>query len=314
MSQTTSPNTATADVRSANVGLPPVSIVILTLNEEANIAECIRSCMWWCDDIHLLDSGSTDRTQEIAAAMGVTVHVNPFKSFGHQRNWAIDNIPCKHRWHFHLDADERFTPELVAEMLSEIGPDGNKSPHGAYLVPNKIIFLGKWLKYSGGYPAYQVRLFKPMICRFIDFGHGQREQCRGSVARLVQPYIHLSFSKGLVEWFTKHNKYSTRESDEGILVRAGSKPTLKQFFGDDPVARRRTFKNFSYFLRGRSLWRFLYSYFYRLGFLDGFVGFHYCAMIAMYEFWIEIKIREHEAEWVARTNALSEQLAEGVRP
>ncbi|MCE9591747.1 MAG: glycosyltransferase family 2 protein [Planctomycetes bacterium] len=295
-------------------GVPPVSVVILTLNEEMNIAECIRSCAWWCDDIHLLDSGSTDRTRDIAAAMGVTVHVHPFTSFGQQRNWAIDNIPCRHRWHFHLDADERFTPELVAEMVKQIGPDGTKSPHGAYLVPNKIIFLGKWLKYSGGYPAYQVRLFRPEVCRFIDFGHGQREHCEGTVARLDQPYIHLSFSKGLVEWFSKHNQYSTRESDEGILVRAGPRPTPSQFFGSDPVVRRRAFKNLSFFLRGRSLWRFLYNYVYRLGFLDGAVGFHYCAMMAMYEYWIEIKIREHEAEWVGKTDALSERLgAEVVR-
>lgn len=295
-------------------GVPPISVVILTLNEQDNIAQCIRSCAWWCDDIHLLDSGSTDRTREIAASMGVTVHVNPFKSFGQQRNWAIDNIPCKHRWHFHLDADERFTPELVAEIVSEIGADGKSSEHGAYLVPNKIIFLGKWLKYSGGYPAYQVRLFRPEVCRFIDFGHGQREHCSGTVARLEQPYIHLSFSKGLVEWFSKHNQYSTRESDEGILVRAGPRPTRKDIFGKDPVTRRRAFKNLSYFLYGRALLRFLYSFVYRRGFLDGFVGFHYCAMMAMYEYWIEIKIREHESEWLLKTNAQAERLGDGAKP
>ena len=86
----------------------PVSVVILTLNEEINIAQCLASCAW-CDDVHVLDSGSTDRTREIAEEKGATVHINPFESCGAQRNWAIDNIPTKYNWIFHLDADEQFT-------------------------------------------------------------------------------------------------------------------------------------------------------------------------------------------------------------
>src|SRR4051794_34167182 len=87
---------------------PSVSVIILTQDEERNIGDCLRSCAW-CDDVHVVDSGSRDRTCEIAAAMGAKVHRNPFQSFGQQRNWAIDNIATTHPWHFHLDADERFT-------------------------------------------------------------------------------------------------------------------------------------------------------------------------------------------------------------
>src|SRR5687768_13928574 len=72
-----------------------VSVVILTFEEMSNITECLRSCAW-CDDVHVLDSGSTDRTVDIARQMGATVHVNPFRSFGQQRNWAIDHIPHRH--------------------------------------------------------------------------------------------------------------------------------------------------------------------------------------------------------------------------
>src|ERR1051325_440238 len=90
---------------------PPVSVVVLTFNEEDNIRDCLLSCAW-CDDVHVLDSGSKDRTCDIAREMGAAVHFNKFKSFGDQRNWAIDNIPCKHQWHFHLDADERFPEPL----------------------------------------------------------------------------------------------------------------------------------------------------------------------------------------------------------
>jgi glycosyltransferase involved in cell wall biosynthesis len=285
---------------------PPISVIVLTLNEEGNIADCLRSCAW-ADDVHVLDSGSTDRTCEIARAMGATVHVNAFTSFGQQRNWAIDNIACKHAWHFHLDADERFLAPLVAEMLREIGPDGTRSRYDGYLVPSKMIFMERWIRYSSGYPTFQVRLFHRDRCRFADFGHGQREVCR-QVGRLKSPYVHYNFSKGLNEWLLKHNGYSDRESAEGVEIRHRARPALRELRGADPTLTRRVMKNLSYFFPGRGILRFVFLYFLRLGFLDGTAGLHYCAMIGMYDHWTELKIRERERPWAAATDALARQL------
>ncbi len=109
----------------ANPSSPPrptranVSVVVLTFNEALNIADCLRSCDF-SDDVHVLDSGSTDETVDIARGMGATLHTNPFKSFAQQRNWAIDHIDHRHDWVFHLDADERLTPALVEEMLAVV--------------------------------------------------------------------------------------------------------------------------------------------------------------------------------------------------
>ena len=289
----------------------PVSVIVLTLNEEGNIADCLRSCAW-SDDVHVLDSGSTDRTCEIARSMGATVHVNPFKSFGQQRNWAIDNIPCKYAWHFHLDADERFLGPLVAEMLRELGPDGTRSRCDSYLVPSKMIFMDRWIRYSGGYPTYQARLFHRDRCRFMDFGHGQREVCR-RVGRLKSPYVHYNFSKGLNEWLHKHNAYSDLEAAEGVAIRHHARPALRELRGDDPTITRRVMKNLSYFLPGRALLRFVYLYFLRLGFLDGTAGMHYCAMISVYDYWTELKIKERERPWTAATNRVAERLLEGTQ-
>jgi glycosyltransferase involved in cell wall biosynthesis len=289
--------------------VPPVSVIILTFNEQVNVKDCIRSCAW-CDDIHVLDSGSTDKTIELAREMGATVHINKFKSFGDQRNWAIDNIPCKHPWHFHLDADERFTPELVAEMFNELGGDGHKSTKAAYLCPSKMMLLGHWLKYSGGYPSYQVRLFRYGKCRYIDFGHGQREDPQGEVGTLAEPYTHYNFSKGVLEWFYKHNDYSNREANEAMVIRAGGMPTLRQRLIGDSTSRRRAWKNFSYFLRGRAIWRFGYNFFIRGGILDGMAGFHYCAMISVYEYWTELKIVERAKPWGEKTQRLVEKMLE----
>jgi len=285
----------------------PISVVILTYNEESNIRDCIASCDW-CDDVHVLDSGSKDQTVAIALAQGATVHQNKFKSFGDQRNWAIDNIPCKHPWHFHLDADERFSPALLDEMLDLIGPDGRKSACAAFQCPSKMIFMGRWLKWSGGYPTYQVRLFKHGQCRFVDFGHGQREDTTGQVGVLATPYIHYNFSKGLLEWFYKHNDYSTREANEALLIRRGGRPTLGQLVSGEAVAKRRAWKNMSYFLKGRAIWRFLYNYILRLGLLDGWSGLRYCAMLGSYEYWTELKIKEQADAWGPTTAALVEKM------
>jgi len=160
--------------RTKTPGKLTISVVIPAFNEEVNIRDCIASCVWSVD-IHILDSGSKDLTCGIARAMGATVHTNKFESFGDQRHWVIDHIPCKHARHFHLDADERFTPDLLAEVFDRLGPDRIKSDCSAYQCPSKMILINRWLKWSGGYPSYQVRLFRFGQCRFMAFGHGQRE-------------------------------------------------------------------------------------------------------------------------------------------
>jgi glycosyltransferase involved in cell wall biosynthesis len=278
----------------------PVSVVILTCNEERNIADCIASCRW-CDDVHVVDSGSTDATRQIAASMGAQVHVHPFESFGQQRNWAIDHIAALHPWHFHLDADERFTDELVREMGAELGPDGQLSDAGAYLVPSKMMLGGKWLRFSGGYPTYQVRLLRVGKCRFIDFGHGQREQTSEPVRRLRSAYLHYNFSHGMAEWLRKHNQYSERESAEAQEVLANPM-RLGELLSRDATKRRRALKNLSYRLRGRAVWRFVYMYLLRFGWLDGRAGFQYCVMMSIYEYWTELKLIERRADW-SRANA-----------
>jgi glycosyltransferase involved in cell wall biosynthesis len=289
----------------------PVSVTILTYNEEKNILACLESCRW-CDDVHVLDSGSTDRTQEMARQWGATVHEHMFATFGLQRNWAIDNIPSKYLWHFHLDADERFTPELVAEMLRLLGPDGKNSRQAAYFVPSKLMFRGKWLRHSGSYPTYQVRFFNSCKCRFVDFGHGQREDCTGEIGWMVNPYLHYSFSKGMADWFLKHNDYSNREALEAVTVRRMGL-TFSGLGSRDALTRRRTLKNLTFFLKARALFRFIYMYMMNGGWLDAAPGFHHCMMMASYEYWIELKIREQELGWTNRTTSLADRMLDEGR-
>lgn len=265
---------------------PPVSVVILTLNEEVNIAECLASCAW-CDDVHVLDSGSMDRTVEIARGLGATVHHHPFESFGAQRNWAIDHIPMKHDWVFHLDADERFTPDLVAEMDRLL----SREPRDAgFLVPNKLIFMGRWLKRSAGYPTFQVRLFHKGRMRFADYGHGQREAADGRIGRIDVPYLHYSFSKGLYDWFEKHNRYSSLEAIQFVELE-GERPALSDLLASDPVLRRRAWKRVLY---GLPMWptiRRFATLFVLGGILEGRAGITYARLLATYEQMIQMKLR-----------------------
>jgi glycosyltransferase involved in cell wall biosynthesis len=264
----------------------PVSVVILSLNEEINIKECLASCAW-CGDIHLLDSGSLDGTQEIARELGAIVHVNQFESFGKQRNWAIDNITVKNDWVFHLDADERFTPEQVREMQRVLA----ENPQNAgYHVPSRLMFMGKWLKHSGGYPTYQMRLFHRDRMRFQDYGHGQMELTRGRIVKLKKPYLHYNFSKGIDEWYSKHNSYSRKEAQ---LAFDESRPTfelMRTIILANAVERRRAMKSLSYTFPFRATFIGLYMLFIQLGLFDGKAGWNYIRMRTTYERMIDTKL------------------------
>jgi glycosyltransferase involved in cell wall biosynthesis len=123
------------------------SVLILTYNEECNLRACLESVSW-CDDVVVLDSFSTDRTCVIAREMGARVVQRTFDNFGAQRNYALDEIDFKYPWLFHLDADEQFNEALRLECERVIA----LNEKSGYFVPNKIIFMGRWIKHCTRYP------------------------------------------------------------------------------------------------------------------------------------------------------------------
>lgn len=273
---------------SPEISSPPLSIVLLTLNEEENLPRCLAAISW-CDDIVVVDSFSQDRTVEIAQEHGARVLQRKFDNFAGQRNFALETVEFKHPWVFHLDADEVFTPELRQEVAKVLRDDR----YLAFRVPSKTIFQGRWLRYSGMYPTYQVRLTRCPDFRFRQVGHGQKEDLDPvQIGLLVSPYLHYSFSKGMSEWFEKHNRYSTQEAAESLHQVGASSIVWGDLFSRDPVRRRGTLREISYRLPCRPLFRFVYMYLLRRGFLDGRAGFRYCCLLAVYEFMIEIKVVE----------------------
>lgn len=267
----------------------PVSILLLTFNEELNLPRCLAAIAW-CDDIVVLDSFSTDGTVATANAAGVRVFQRKFDNFAGQRNWALGNVSFQREWILHLDADEVCTRQLQAEIAARIGD----SHYDAYRVPSKTIFFGKWLRFAGLYPSYQVRLGRNPVFRFKQVGHGQREDIDPArVGTFKQPYIHYPSSKGLDDWFAKHNRYS---SDEAMGAAGRAATDALDLLGlvtwRDPTRRRRAIKALANRLPLRPALRFLYVYLGRFGFLDGAAGYHYCRLLAMYQAMIDMKAME----------------------
>lgn len=269
----------------------PFSILILTRNEQDNIQACIRSVAW-CDDVVVLDSQSTDRTCAIAESLGARVFSRPFDSFAGQRNHALEHLPFAHDWVFNLDADERFTDALRRECEAVAATD----LHSAYRVASKLMFMGQWLRRSGDFPVFQTRLVKRGEWAFTQHGHGQADGAatRG-IGTLHEAYEHYSFSKGLSEWFERHNKYSTLEA----LAQEQPAGRLREIFSPQQTDRRAALRRLARASPLAPFLRFGYLYLLRRGFLDGIPGLGYSGLMACYELMIIMK------QWERRSGAKS---------
>jgi len=266
-----------------------ISVLVLTLDEEVNLPACLDA-VHWCDDVVVLDSYSHDETVNIARHYGARIYQREFDHFAGQRNFALDQIDFKHDWVLHLDADEIVTPELHAEMRRAVF----EKQFDAFRIASKTMFFGQWLRFSGMYPAYQVRLGHRARLRFKQGGHGQREDLPPDrVGTLDEPYLHFSFSKGLTEWFDKHNRYASDEARETMrAIEGGGGAEWRGCLSRDRTRRRRALKALSLRLPFRPTLRFLYMYVLRCGFLDGRAGLTYCRLLAIYEYLIVLKIHE----------------------
>jgi len=263
-----------------------VSILILTLNEEANLAECIDSC-GWSDDIVVYDSMSEDRTLEIAKAKGARVVQRRFDNYAAQRNAALTTVQYKNPWVLMVDADERVPPELAREIEMTVGGAG--ADVALFRMRRKDFFLGKWLRRSSGYPSWFGRLIRLGRVR-VEREVNEEYITDGRVLHLEEHLHHYPFNKGIAYWFERHNRYSTMEAI--AMSMHNDRIVVPELFARDPINRRRMLKQLLYRLPLRPLIVFIYLYIVRLGFLDGRAGFYFSRMRAAYEMLIDLKVIE----------------------
>lgn len=265
-----------------------ISIVILTKDEEKDLPMSLKS-VTWSDDIHILDSGSTDKTLEIAETFGAKISYNPFKSFGQQRNHALDHLNIKNDWILFLDADEVVTDAFKSDMFEAI-EDADENTAGFYCCW-KMMLENTWLKHCDNFPKWQFRLMRKGRARFMDFGHGQKESyVKGEILYLKEPYLHYGFSKGWTQWINRHNKYSTQEA----IARVEYRPPFKTIFTKNSSKRNPALKSWLSRIPGWPFLRFFQAYILSFGFLEGVPGFIYCMNMSYYEFLIQIKMREYK--------------------
>ena len=267
---------------------PSIAVVILTLNEELDLQRCIDSVSW-ADELLVVDSGSQDRTLEIAKKNGARIlhrNVQPFM-ISDQRNYALNHGGLSSKWVLFVDADEVITQPLrycLIEVLTAAPADVS-----AFQLTPKYMFMGRWLKHCQGYPSWHDRLVRRGQARFAG-GVWEHFVTNGRVGRIYEPYLHYSVNKGISDWFAKHDRYSTFEAYDIIdTLGSGTSPAM---ISQRTLRKRRLRDLSARFWPLRPVVRFLLMYFIRRGFLDGLPGLLYCLMIACYEFMVVLKVLE----------------------
>ncbi|HWB54336.1 MAG TPA: glycosyltransferase family 2 protein [Tepidisphaeraceae bacterium] len=281
----------------------PISVIIPTLNEAKNLPRCLDH-LRWADEVVIIDSHSTDDTVPIARAYGAGVidfHWNG--QWPKKRNWALRHAELKHEWILMVDADEWILPDLADEIGQAI-----KDPrYIGYWINRRFIFMGRWIKHCGYYPSWNLRLLKrghgefEKLTEIGDTGSGDNEvhehiRPDGPTGYLKYDMLHLAFPT-IATFIEKHNRYSNWEA---IVQMKGSEAHSSPASNPD-LARRRRLKNLSRHLPFRATLRFLYTYVYRRGFLDGHAGLIFCRLLAIYEFlsWAkykELRTAEHDRQ------------------
>ena len=263
-----------------------ISILILTKNEQQDLPGCLESVAC-SDDIHVLDSQSTDNTLQLAESFGAKITLRAFDGYASQRNFGLQ-LPFKYQWVMILDADERITPSLSTEMHAFV-QSADASIAGVRM-RRRDIWWGRWLKHAQISPFY-VRLVR------VGLAHYEREINEvlivdGEITELSEPFDHYPFSKGLDHWINKHNVYSRMEA-EVVANRLIVKPVWKiALFGKDFGERRVHQKAIFYGLPARPLIKLFYMLIVRRAFLDGWAGIRYSILQAIYEYFIVLKTKE----------------------
>ncbi|MGA2273201.1 MAG: glycosyltransferase family 2 protein [Bryobacteraceae bacterium] len=233
-----------------------ITATIITFNEERNIARAIES-LRCCDEILIVDSGSTDRTTELAENLGARVIEANWRGYAGQKNWAADQ--ASHDWILSLDADETLSEALEAEIwsLKKSGPrfDG-------YTMPRLARYMGRWILHSGWYPDRKLRLYDRRQAKWVgDFVH-ESVAVSGRVGHLQSNLLHFT-CESLSEHIKTMERYTTLAAQE-LASRRIEVPLSRVLFSP--------------------AWAFVQSYFLKLGFLDGPEGLTISYMAAFYTF------------------------------
>lgn len=275
-----------------SVRLGTLAVIILTYNEEANIAQALDSVAGWANEIFILDSQSTDRTLEIAGQYGCHIAQNKFENYAKQRNYALDQLPIRSEWVLFLDADEWLSVELKSEIsiLLVTAPEQN-----GFYIKRRLNWMGCWIR-RGYYPSWQLRLFRNGKGRCEDRAVNEHLIVEGITGNLRNDFTDEN-KKGVTDWIAKHNGYATREAQELLNTRSeqGYQEIDARLLGTQ--VQRKRWLRYKVWNHLPPLIRPFFYFFYRYilagGFLDGREAFIFHFLQALwYPLLIDIKYLE----------------------
>ena len=259
------------------------NVLIPTYNEAYHIAEAVRTSRA-LGDVFVLDSFSTDGTQTLAREAGATVVEHKFENYSKQKNWALDNLPWTGEWIFILDADERITPALRAEIERRVAAE---RAIAGYYVNRKLLIFGRQVCHGGLYPSWNLRLFRRGRARYEDRSVHEHMVCDGPTTYLGEAMLHIRLET-MSEYLAKHVRYAEMESDEwvklhlGISREASAEKLFRRHLRLRQWLRRHAWRH----APARPLLRWVYMYVFKFGFLDGRAGWRLAWLMANYEYMI----------------------------
>jgi glycosyltransferase involved in cell wall biosynthesis len=253
-----------------------LSILVLTQDEGSNLPALLESIEGLDHQLFVMDSGSTDATVAIAEGAGATVFSHPFDNYGAQRNRAQALLPDPDGWVLHMDADERLTPELKDEIAGVM--QSGRSGVDGYMLRQRTVFMGRWIRHGGHYPSFHLRLFRIAAGRCEDRLYDQHFVVDGRVEQLRHDYID-TIGSDLYTWTMRHARWARLEVEEQQLGH-GDRKLVEPRLRGTPIEKKRWLRakvldRGPLFFRSFGYW--VYRYFFRLGFLDGREGliFHF---------------------------------------
>jgi len=268
----------------------PISVVVIEKDEEANLPRCLSSLQVF-DQLVVIDDGSSDRSVAIAESYGAKVIREKLTTFAELQNWAHEHAGLKHDWVLWIYADEVVPPELATALQMAIA----NTDAAGFLLCCKLIFFEKWVRYSSSFPAWMPKLINRKRARFEVSGHTyQFGDAKGPIKKVSEPFLHYNFSKGFIDWWERHNRYSTDEAKETLRKLGQSHLDLPGLVSLDGYRRRQALRLVARRmpLSLKPMAKFFYLYFIRLGILDGGPGLTFCVLQAIAEYMSTLKIRE----------------------
>jgi glycosyltransferase involved in cell wall biosynthesis len=272
----------------------PVSVVVLTMNEEPNIRRCLASVSW-AEQVVVVDSGSTDATVPIARSRGAEVVEQPWLGFAAQRDLALRLSSLRHDWVYFVDADEWVSPQLAAEIAKRL-----QAPSAAAFAHRlRLVFLGTWIRHCGWYRgSWVVRLVDRRYTKFDASIVGERACVDGTVLRLRHDIVDQDL-KGLAAWLHKHVRYAQLEAQRRQCRPAQLRQRLNALRADQGSTRpfaRSLAKDIIYpSVTAKPAAIFIYMYLVRLGLLDGLAGLRFC----FYHAWFQVSVAALQVEGAA---------------